>query len=132
MQDGRAAREGGGHEGDRERGLGGEARVRALARRRRRVQLQDGGHARCARARGRHRRVRAPLPSTPSFVSHSVDGLTAQDSFWDNVGGATFEAALDAAHRNARFIVSLSLPPPPRALGCVRRSRVVGAARNAG
>ena len=68
------------------------------------------------------------LTSSSGFV----DGLMGKDSFWDNVGGATFEAALDAAHRNARFIVSTSPPPPLRAHGCAHRSRVVGAARNAG
>ncbi|KAI0725917.1 NAD-P-binding protein [Fomitopsis betulina] len=31
------------------------------------------------------------------------------DIFWDNVGGETFEAALDAAHQQARFIVTLGV-----------------------
>ena len=35
-------------------------------------------------------------------------------SYWDNVGGETLEAALDAANTFARFIVS------PSRLGCHR------------
>jgi hypothetical protein len=46
-----------------------------------------------------------------SFIAN-LFGLTSSDSFYDNVGGETLEAALDNAAINARFIVgSLAFPP---------------------
>ena len=50
--------------------------------------------------------MRIYLPSL--FRAAFRGGLMVEDRFWDNVGGATLEAALDAAHRHARFIVSIS------------------------
>ena len=46
--------------------------------------------------------------------------------FWDNVGGETFEAALDAAHKYARFIVRAFL-----LISCPAVLMMLGA-RNAG
>ena len=36
--------------------------------------------------------------------------------YWDNVGGDTFDAALENAARNARFIVRLLFPGSTRVL----------------
>ena len=36
--------------------------------------------------------------------------LTLRYSYWDNVGGETLDAALDAAKVNGRFIVRVFLP----------------------